>query len=98
MVDVWPIVVNLISLAINIGLIYFAVRLLLVFKGGKMGRTWLFISSGVLALAVSSSLFAFYYIQDLPAIIHPIGGVVMVIGGVLILIGLHMQYRSWTRP
>jgi hypothetical protein len=95
MVEAWRIVVNLVSLAINVGLIYFAVRLLLVFKGGKMGKPWLYISSGVLALAISSCLFAFYYIFDLPAIVHPIGGVVMMVGGALILVGLHIQYRSW---
>ncbi len=97
MVEFWRIVVNLLSLAINVGLIYFAVRLLLVFKGGKMGRPWLFIASGVLALAVSSCLFAYYYIFDLPAIVHPIGGVVMTIGGLLALIGLYSQYQIWTR-
>lgn len=97
MVEVWRIVVNFVSLAINIGLIYFSVRLLMIFKGGKMGRPWLYISSGVLALAISSSLFVFHYLLDLPSIVHPIGGVVMMIGGALILAGLCVEYTSWTR-
>jgi len=53
----WHIIVNIVSLIINVSLVYFAVRLLWIFRGGIMGRPWRFIASGVLALAVSSTIF-----------------------------------------
>lgn len=88
---------NALSLAINIGLAYFAIKLILIFRGGKMEMPWRYISAGVLALATSSSLFALHYLLALGGIIHPIGGAVMMIGGVLILAGLYTEYKNWTR-
>jgi hypothetical protein len=90
--------VNIVSLAVNIGLVYFGLRLLSIFRGGKMGKPWAYISLGVLALAVSSSLFSLYYLLALrEAIIHSVGGLIMMMGGVLILIGMYLQYKTWSR-
>jgi len=95
LVEVSRIVVNLLSLAINIGLFYFAIRLLLIFKGGKKEKPWFYIALAVLALATGSSIFSLYYILELPSFVHPIGGIVQMIGGILLLIGLYREYRSW---
>jgi len=95
MVNIYLIVVNLLSLLINLSLAYFAVRLLLVFRGEKTDIGWGYVSLGVLALATSSSIFALYYILTLPSMIHPIAGVVMMIGDLLILLGLHEEYKRW---
>jgi len=94
-VNIYLIVVNLLSLLINLSLAYFAVRLLLVFRGEKTDIGWGYVSLGVLALATSSSIFALYYILTLPSMIHPIAGVVMMIGDLLILLGLHEEYKRW---
>jgi hypothetical protein len=52
----------------------------------------------VLALAISSSLFSLYYLLALrEAIIHSVGGLIMMTGGVLILIGMYLEYKTWTR-
>jgi hypothetical protein len=98
MTEVSRIIVNIISLAINIGLVYFGFRLLSIFRGGKIGKPWAYISSGVLALAISSSLFSLYYLLALrEAMIHSVGGLIMMTGGVLILIGMYLEYKTWTR-
>jgi len=97
LVEVSRIVVNLLSLAINIGLFYFAIRLLLIFKGGKKEKPWLYIALAVLALATGSSIFSLYYILELPSFVHPIGGIVQMIGGILLLMGLFREYKSWTQ-
>ncbi|MFQ6064968.1 MAG: hypothetical protein ACE5L6_05780 [Candidatus Bathyarchaeia archaeon] len=98
MVEISRVVLNLVSLAINIGLIYLALRLMLIFKGGKMGKSWLYITVAVLALAIGSSIFSSYYILGLPRFVHPIGGIAQMIGGILLLIGLYMEYKSWRVP
>jgi hypothetical protein len=97
MVEISRIIVNLISLAINIGLVYFGTRLMLIFKGGKMEKPWLYIAAGSFALATGSSLFSMYYILSLPGFVHPIGGIVSMVGGGLLLAGLRREYKSWTR-
>lgn len=97
MIDLSRTIVNIISLAINIGLAYFAVRMMFVFKGGSMEKVWFPVITGALCLSMGSSLFSMYYFLDLPSFVHSIGGVIAMIGGVLILTGLRGAYRSWTK-
>ena len=97
--ELYHIVINVISLLINVGLVYLAVKLLSIFRGGKMGKPWAYISLGVLALAISSSIFSLYYLLDLEVVvIRAVGGLIMMIGGLLILIGMYHQYKSWAKP
>lgn len=96
--ELYRVIINVIALAINVCLIYFAVKLLYIFQGGKMKKPWIYISSGVLALAISSSLFALHYLLEIHVGLHAFGGVLMVIGGLLLLVGMYLEYRSWTTP
>jgi len=93
--EIYRVVINTISLLISVGLVYFAVRLLWIFRGGILGRPWKFIAYGVLALAVSSSIFSLHYLLDMGSMAHPIGGLIMMIGGLLILVGMYLQYKIW---
>jgi len=95
LMEIYHIVINIVSLMINVGLVYFAVRLLWIFRGGIMGKPWRFVASGVLALAVSSSIFSLRYIFNLGVAAHSIAGFIMMVGGLLILVGMYLQYRSW---
>jgi len=95
MVEVSRIIVNLVSLAVNAGLFYYAIRLLLIFKGGKKEKPWLYVSGGAFALAGGTSLFSIYLILELPSFVHAVGGVVSLIGGLLLLAGLRSEHRSW---
>jgi len=89
------IAMNIVSLAINIGLVYFAVRLMLIFRGGKMEKSWLYIAIGTFCLAVGSFFFSAYYVFNLPTLVHPLGGAISMMGGAFILIGLKIEYKSW---
>jgi hypothetical protein len=93
--EIYHVVINLVSLLINVGLVYFAVRLLWIFRGGIMGKPWRFVAFGVLALAVSSSIFSLDYLLDIGSVAHSVGGLIMMIGGFLILVGMYLQYKSW---
>jgi hypothetical protein len=86
---------NFVSLAINVGLVYLAARLTLIFRGGKMEKPWLYVVVAVLALAIGSSVFSLYYVLELPSFVHAFGGVMQMIGGILFLIGLCKEYQSW---
>ena len=96
--EVYRVAINIVSLLINVGLVYFAVRLLWIFRGGIMGKPWRFVASGVLALALSSSIFSLHYLLNLGPAVHSIAGFIMMIGGLLILIGMYLQYKSWAVP
>jgi len=97
--EIYRVVINFISLLISIGLVYFALRLLSIFRGGKMGKAWVYISSGAFALAIATSLFSLERILDFQiSLIRPIGGTIMMIGGLLILIGMYHEYKGWAKP
>ena len=96
--EIYQITVNIVSLLISIGLVYFAVKLLSIFRGGKMGKPWIYISSGALALAMSSSIFAAYRLLDIKtSFIRAIGAFIMMVGGLLILIGMYYESSIWGR-
>lgn len=96
MQELLRITVNLISLIINIGLAYFAFRLMKIFGGGIKEKPMRYVSAGVLTIATGSSLFSLYYVLGLPSYVHPIGAIVAMIGGGLVLIGLRAEYKIWT--
>lgn len=82
--------IDAVSLLINIGLIYLAVRLLSIFRGGKLGKPWVYISCGVFALEISTFLFALERVLNFhEAFIHIVGASIMMCGGLLMLIGLY---------
>jgi len=97
--ELFHVILNIVALAVNICLVYFACKLLSVFKGGAMSRPWVFVCLGVLALAIGSSIFSFKYILDVGSFeVHAAGGVIMLLGGVLALIGIYLEYKNWTVP
>jgi heme A synthase len=97
--ELFHVILNIVALAVNVCLVYFACRLLSVFKGGTMSRPWIFVCLGVLALAIGSSIFSFKYILDVGRFeVHAAGGLIMLLGGVLALIGIYLEYKNWTVP
>ncbi|MGB9740199.1 MAG: hypothetical protein ACP5IM_01615 [Candidatus Bathyarchaeia archaeon] len=96
--EIYSIAINIVSLFINVGLVYFAFRLLWIFRGGIMGKPWRFVALGVLALAVSSSIFSLHYLFNFGSVAHCVAGLIMMVGGLIILIGMYLQYRSWAVP
>ena len=99
LVELFHVVLNIVALAVNVCLVYFACKLLSVFKGGAMSRPWIFVCFGVLALAIGSSIFSFKYILDVGRFeVHAAGGLIMLLGGILALIGIYLEYKNWTIP
>jgi len=99
LVELFHVVLNIVALAVNVCLVYFACKLLSVFKGGVMSRPWIFVCFGVLALAIGSSIFSFKYILDVGRFeVHAAGGLIMLLGGILALIGIYLEYKNWTIP
>ncbi|MEM3578473.1 MAG: hypothetical protein QXX51_08555 [Candidatus Bathyarchaeia archaeon] len=97
--EMFHVVLNVIALVVNVCLVYFACRLMRVFKGGVMGRPWRFVCLGVLSLAFGSSIFSLKYILSVGSFeAHAAGGLLMLLGGILTLIGIYIEYRNWAVP
>ncbi|MEM2263286.1 MAG: hypothetical protein QW160_03605 [Candidatus Bathyarchaeia archaeon] len=97
--ELFHVTLNLIALAVNACLAYFACRMLAVFRGGMMSKPWRFVYIGVLALAAGSSTFSLKYLLNIGGFWpHALGGLMMLLGGVLALIGIYIEYKNWTIP
>lgn len=95
--EMFHLIINIIALTVNVGLVFFAGKLLSVFRGSVMGRPWMFVALGVLSLATGSTLFSVHYLLNLGGFeVHAAGGLLMLTGGVFALIGIYLQYKSWT--
>lgn len=90
------IVLNLISLAINMGLMYFAFKLLRIFRGGIKEKSMGYICAGILITTIGLTLFVLSNILGLSGYIHLIGVLMMTVGGGIVLIGLRKEYKMWT--
>lgn len=90
---------NIIAFVVNVCLVYFACKMLTVFKGGIMSKPWCFVSVGVFAIATGSSIFSIKYILNIGSSwIHAAGGIIMLLGGILALIGIYTEYKNWSIP
>jgi hypothetical protein len=94
---VWRLIYNIAGLAVIMGLVYYSVRLLQTFKGGIVGKSWLYVSYGVLTLAIGLILFIFHSLLNLPTIVYQTGNTIVLVGGLLILIGFYRQYKIWSQ-
>jgi len=95
--EMFHVMLNVVALFVNVCLVYFACRLLSIFKGSIMGKPWRFVCLGVLALAISSSIFSFKYVLNVGGfLVHAAGGLIMLLGGILALIGIYIEYKNWT--
>jgi hypothetical protein len=97
--ELYRIVINVISLLINIGLIYLSVKLLAIFRGGSMAKPWAYISSGIFTLTIGNFLFVLQYTLSVEQVlIRAIGGLLMMFGGLLMLAGMYLEYKKWSNP
>lgn len=97
--ELFHVLINFIALAVNVCLVYFSVKLLSVFKGGIMEKSWLFVACGVLTLAIGSLIFSFKYLLDISGFgVHLAGGLLMLLGGIFALMGVYLEYKNWNVP
>jgi len=97
--EVFHAALNIVAFAVNACLVYLACKMLTVFKGGMMSEPWRFVCTGVLFLAVGSSIFSIKYLMNIGSFwLHAVGGLTMLMGGMLALAGLYIEYKNWTIP
>ncbi|MEM3442754.1 MAG: hypothetical protein QXM86_02695 [Candidatus Bathyarchaeia archaeon] len=64
-----------------------------------MDKPWRFICSGVLSLAIGSSIFSLKYVLNSGSFaVYAAGGLIMLLGGILALVGMYLEFKNWAIP
>ncbi len=90
--------INTASFLINLSLLYFSFRLLQLFKGGKVAKSWVYLSVGAIFLATGSFVFVVIYLFHVSFIFFQcISGTLMLLGGIFFLLGFYSEYKIWKK-
>ncbi len=100
MLDPVLLVLGGIGLAVDLGVFYYALRLLLIMRRGLLETSWRYISAGAI-LAGAGMFFFFIYHAAMPEeqMLHDLSFSLLevshIVGGALILLGLRAHYKVW---
>jgi len=86
-------VVSIIGIAVTIGLVYYSLRTLFLFKRNIAARAWVYISLS--AIFSSIGVVAFLIESVTPMGLLPIGGVLETVGALFLFLGLRKNFLFW---
>jgi len=91
--DIAQIIVSGIGFALTLGLTYYSVRSMGLFKSNVAARAWVYISLCAIFFGIGVALFLITATGLLGLLFA--GGMMMTIGGFLLLIGLRKNFLFW---
>jgi len=86
-------VVSISGIAVTIGLIYYSLRTLFLFKRNIAARAWVYISLS--AIFSSTGVVAFLVESVTPMGLLPVGGVLETVGASFLFLGLRKNFLFW---
>jgi len=86
-------VVSIIGIAVTIGLIYYSLRTLFLFKRNIAARAWVYISLS--AIFSSTGVVVFLVESVTPMGLLPVGGVLETVGALFLFLGLRKNFLFW---
>jgi hypothetical protein len=86
-------VVSIIGAALTIGLIYYSLRTVFLFKSNVAARAWVYISLSAIFFGVG--VLAFLIESLVPLGLLPVGGVLETVGALFLLLGLRKNFLFW---
>ena len=86
-------VVSIIGAALTMGLIYYSLRTLFLFKRNVAARAWVYIS--VSAIFFSMGVVSFLIESLAPMGLLPVGGVLETVGASFLFLGLRKNFVFW---
>jgi len=86
-------VVSIVGIAVTIGLIYYSLRTLFLFKRNIAARGWVYISLS--AIFSSTGVVAFLVESVTPMGLLPVGGVLETVGASFLFLGLRKNFLFW---
>jgi len=87
-------VFNIVSLFINLGILYYSVALVRLFRGGRVAKPLLYISIGCITLVISNFLALIGSLANSDEV-RMSGIFLMMVSGFIVLTGLAQCYRMW---
>jgi hypothetical protein len=87
------IIVSVIGVALTIGLIYYSLRTVFLFKRNVAARAWVYISLS--AMFFSIGVVTFLVGSLAPSGLLPVGGVLETVGALFLFLGLRKNFLFW---
>jgi hypothetical protein len=87
------IIVSVIGFALTIGLSYYSLRTVFLFKRNVAARAWVYISLS--AMFFSIGVVTFLVESLAPSGLLPVGGVLETVGALFLFIGLRKNFLFW---
>ena len=91
--DPTVLVVSIIGAALTMGLIYYSLRTVFLFKSNVAARAWVYISLSAIFFGVG--VVAFLIESLVPLGLLPVGGVLETVGALFLLLGLRKNFLFW---
>jgi peptidoglycan biosynthesis protein MviN/MurJ (putative lipid II flippase) len=91
--DIGSLVVYLVGTALTIGLVYYGLRTLKLFRRNVAGRAWTYISISSVFFGVGVVMFLIDALAPMGLVAA--GGVMQTVGAFLLLLGLRKNYLFW---
>ena len=91
--DPTVLVVSIIGAALTMGLIYYSLRTVFLFKSNVAARAWVYISLSAIFFGVG--VVAFLIESLMPLGLLPVGGVLETVGALFLLLGLRKNFLFW---
>ena len=86
-------VVSIIGATLTMGLIYYSLRTVFLFKSNVAARAWVYISLSAIFFGVG--VVAFLIESLAPLGLLPVGGVLETVGALFLLLGLRKNFLFW---
>lgn len=91
--DFSGIIISGIGLFLTIGLTYYSVRTISLFKNNVAARAWVYISLSAIFFGIGVMAFLVDAILSLGLV--PLGGVIMTVGSLFLFLGLRRNFLFW---
>ncbi len=91
--DLGNVSVSIVGVALTLGLVYYALRTLKLFKGNAAARAWTHISLSAMFFGIGTVMFLADSISPMGLV--AVGGVMETIGALFLFLGLRKNYLFW---
>jgi hypothetical protein len=88
-----PIVLSAISIALTLGLAYYGLRTIALFKNSVAARAWVYISLSAVFLSIGLVMFLVEALASMGLTVW--AALSMTLGGVFLFLGLRKNYLFW---
>jgi hypothetical protein len=86
-------VVSIVGMALTVGLVYYSLRTMFLFKSNVAARAWIYISLS--AMFFGTGVAAFLVDSLVPLDLVPVGGVLETVGALFLFLGLRKNFLFW---